>query len=84
MPIEFADEAWQDDLYWQKNDRAILRRINHLLREVECSPFSGIGKPEPLKHHLGGYWSRRIDDTHRHVYRFQDQAVSVAQCRYHY
>ena len=84
MPIKFSDQAWEEYLYWQAHDKAILKRINMLLREIQRSPFEGIGKPEPLKHHLAGFWSRRIDDEHRLVYTTQGDCVLVAQCRYHY
>jgi len=84
MAIKFSDEAWEDYLYWQKTDKSVLKRINILLRDVQRSPFAGIGKPEPLKHHLAGFWSRRIDDEHRLVYAVQEGCVLVAQCRYHY
>lgn len=84
MAIKFSDEAWEDYLYWQKTDKSVLKRINILLRNVQRSPFAGIGKPESLKHHLAGFWSRRIDDEHRLVYAVQGGCVLVAQCRYHY
>ena len=80
----FSAEAWEDYLYWQGTDRRILRRINLLIRDVLRSPFEGIGKPEPLKRNLSGYWSRRIDDEHRLVYRIEGDSVLIAQCRYHY
>lgn len=84
MPIKFSDPAWDDYLYWQTHDKATLKRINNLLRDIQRTPFEGIGKPEPLKHHLTGFWSRRIDEEHRLVYAVQDDTVLVAQCRYHY
>jgi len=84
MPIKFSDHAWEDYLYWQATDKAVLKRINALLRDIQRSPFDGIGKPEALKHHLAGFWSRRIDDEHRLVYAIQDGSILVAQCRYHY
>ena len=84
MPIKFSDHAWEDYLFWQAKDKAILKRINLLLRDIQRSPFEGIGKPERLKHQLAGFWSRRIDDEHRLVYAIQDDCVLVAQCRYHY
>ena len=71
-------------MFWQAKDKAILKRINLLLRDIQRSPFEGIGKPEPLKHQLAGFWSRRIDDEHRLVYAIQDDCIVVAQCRYHY
>jgi toxin YoeB len=84
MPIKFSDQAWDDYLYWQANDRATIKRINTLLKEIQRSPFEGIGKPEPLKHNLSGFWSRRIDEEHRLVYSVQDDTLLIAQCRYHY
>ena len=84
MPIKFSDHAWEDYLFWQAKDKAILKRVNLLLRDIHRSPFEGIGKPEPLKHQLAGFWSRRIDDEHRLVYAIYDDCVLVAQCRYHY
>jgi toxin YoeB len=80
----FADEAWEDYLYWQTHDRRILARINALIRETQRSPFTGIGKPEPLKHALAGFWSRRITDEHRFVYRVEGKALLIAQLRFHY
>ena len=84
MPIKFSDQAWEDYLYWQANDRATIKRINTLLKEIQRSPFEGIGKPEPLKHNLSRFWSRRIDEEHRLVYSVQDDTILIAQCRYHY
>lgn len=84
MPIKFSDQAWDDYLYWQANDRATIKRINTLLKEIQRSPFDGIGKPEALKHNLSGFWSRRIDEEHRLVYSVQDDTLLIAQCRYHY
>ena len=84
MTIVFSERAWEDYLYWQGQDRKTLARINHLIREVQRDPFAGVGKPEPLKHALSGYWSRRITDEHRLVYKVQDDALWIAQVRYHY
>jgi len=84
MPIKFSDPAWEDYLFWQAHDRATLKRINTLLKDIQRSPFQGIGKPEPLKHNLAGFWSRRIDEEHRLVYATQEDTILVAQCRYHY
>jgi len=84
MKLIFSERAWEEYLYWQKHDRKILERINQLLREIQRDPFSGIGKPEPLKHAFSGYWSRRITDEHRIVYKLHDDAVLIAQLRYHY
>lgn len=82
--ITFTEQAWADYLYWQTQDKKILRRINQLLRDIERNNFSGIGKPEPLKGNFSGFWSRRIDDTHRIVYRITDASIEVIQCRGHY
>ena len=84
MKLVFADEAWDDYLYWQKQDRKMVERINKLIQEVKRDPFSGVGKPEPLKHALAGFWSRRISDEHRMVYRVQADSLLIAQLRYHY
>lgn len=84
MKLIFADEAWEDYLYWQKPDRKMVERINTLIREVQREPFSGIGKPEPLKHALSGFWSRRITDEHRMVYRVDETALEIAQLRFRY
>lgn len=84
MSLVFADAAWEDYLYWQQQDRRMVERINKLIRETQREPFSGIGKPEPLKHVLAGYWSRRITDEHRMVYKIDGDSLLVAQLRYHY
>lgn len=84
MLIKFSSNAWEDYIYWQTTDRTILKRINHLIREIERDPFAGIGKPAPLKHQLSGFWSRRIDLQHRLVYSFHDDTLHIAQCRDHY
>lgn len=82
--IKLATRGWEDYLYWQTTDRTVLKRINQLIRDIQRDPFSGIGKPEPLKHHLSGFWSRRIDDRHRLVYAMEGDTVLIAQCRDHY
>lgn len=82
--IKFAAKGWDDYLHWQTADRAILKRINQLIRDIERDPFSGIGKPEPLKHQLSGFWSRRIDNCHRLAYAIDNGAILIAQCRDHY
>lgn len=82
--LSWTDEAWNDYLYWQSQDKKTLKRINKLITDVKRSPFEGIGKPEPLKENLSGFWSRRIDDTNRLVYAVDDQAVTMISCRYHY
>ena len=84
MKLIFSDNAWEDYLYRQKTDRKILNRINTLIQEIKRDPFEGIGKPEPLKHALSEYWSRRINDEHRIVYKVTSDAVHIAQLRYHY
>lgn len=84
MKLLFAEAAWDDYQYWLKTDRRMLERINKLIREVQREPFTGVGKPEPLKHALAGYCSRRINDEHRMVYGVQDDTLSIAQLRYHY
>ena len=84
MKLVFADQAWEDYLYWQTQDRRMLQRINALIRETQRAPFAGIGKPEPLKHALAGVWSRRITDEHRTVYRIENGALLIAQLRFHY
>ena len=82
--LTFTPDGWDDYLYWQTQDKKTLKRINHVLREILREPFIGIGKPEPLRENLTGYWSRRIDDTHRLVYAIEEQAIIVVACRYHY
>ncbi|CAK8720927.1 MAG: toxin YoeB [Candidatus Electronema aureum] len=84
MKLIFSEEAWEDYLYWQQADKKTLKRINLLIREIQRTPCAGIGKPEPLKHGLSGYWSRRITDEHRIVYKAEEGAVFIAQLRYHY
>jgi toxin YoeB len=85
MTLTFSSKAWDSYLYWQKTDKAILKRINALIKEIQRNPFEGIGKPEPLKHSLAGYWSRRINDEHRIVYKVSgDNNLLIAQLRYHY
>lgn len=84
MRIRWADEAWQDYLWWNEKDHRVLKRINLLLEAVEREPFRGIGKPEPLKHQWSGYWSRRINEEHRLVYKVSGGVIFVAACRYHY
>ena len=84
MLISWAEDAWQDYLYWQKQDKTILARINLIIKDIKRSPFDGIGNPEPLKHNLSGYWSRRITREHRIVYKItSDKDLIIAQARYH-
>ncbi|WRH64917.1 MAG: Txe/YoeB family addiction module toxin [Planktothrix sp. GU0601_MAG3] len=84
MNILFLEDAWQDYLYWQKNDQKILKRINELIKDIQRSPFSGIGKPEALRFNMSGLWSRRIDQEHRLIYQIKDDSIIIVQCRYHY
>ena len=84
MKLIFSENAWEDYLYWQKTNKKNLKRINLLIQDIKRSPFEGIGKPEPLKYDLSGYWSRRIDDEHRIVYKVQNDAIFLSQLRYHY
>ena len=84
MKSTFSTHAWQEYLYWQGHDKKILKRINLLIKDIQRSPHEGLGKPEPLKHGLSGYWSRRINDEHRIVYKYQDDTLLIAQLRYHY
>ena len=84
MKLIFAEQAWEDYLFWQRTDKKILKRINLLIKDVMREPFDGIGKPEALKHALSGYWSRRINDEHRLVYAVQNDSLLIAQLRYHY
>ena len=84
MKVTFSSQAWEDYLHWQQTDRKLLKRINALIKEISRTPFEGTGKPEPLRHALAGYWSRRITDEHRLVYKTQDDAVLIAQARFHY
>ena len=84
MKLVFSAHAWEDYLYWQRTDRKILDRINKLIKEIQRTPFEGGGKPEPLKHGLSGYWSRRISEEHRIVYKVESDSLLIAQLRYHY
>lgn len=84
MKIVFSAQAWDDYVWWQRQDRKLLRRINQLIRDVARNGNEGIGKPDPLKHGFQGYWSRRINDEHRLVSKVVDDEVRVAACRYHY
>jgi toxin YoeB len=80
----FSENAWDDYQYWIKTDMKILKRVNALIQDIRRAPFSGIGKPEPLKHGFSGYWSRRINDEHRIVYKVESDSIFIAQARYHY
>ncbi len=82
--ISFDSHGWEDYLYWQKMDKSTLRRINELIKEVLREPFEGKGKPEALRNNLSGYWSRRITNEHRLVYRVYEDRIHIIQCRFHY
>ena len=84
MKLTFSNQAWDDYLHWQKTDKIILKRINVLIKEIQREPFEGMGKPEALKHGLSGYWSRRVNDEHRIIYKVIDDHIFIAQLRYHY
>ncbi len=84
MNLLFTPESWDDYLFWQKNDKKNLRRINELIKDIRRNPFEGIGKPEPLKYQLQGCWSRRIDQEHRLVYEVEEKFIRIIACRYHY
>ena len=81
--VFFEATAWDDYLFWQQNDKQVLRKINALVRDIQRDSFAGIGKPEPLKHNLAGFWSRRITDEYRIVYKIDGDEILIAQCRYH-
>jgi toxin YoeB len=82
--LAWTDDAWSDYLYWQGQDKKTLKRINKLITDTKRSPFEGIGKPEPLKENLSGFWSRRVDESNRLVYAVNDSHITVISCRYHY
>ena len=84
MNLTWTEESWEDYVYWQQIDKKVLKKINTLIKDIKREPFGGIGKPEPLKHELAGYWSRRITDEHRLVYEVTDYTVIVISCRFHY
>ncbi|MCS4436115.1 Txe/YoeB family addiction module toxin [Aquiflexum gelatinilyticum] len=84
MKLIFLSTGWEDYLYWQVTDKKTLKKINTLIKEIQRSPFQGNGKPEPLKHDLAGWWSRRIDLENRLVYRVENESLFILQCRYHY
>ena len=84
MRLLWEDRAWDDYLYWQTQDKKMLKRVNLLIKDISRSPFDGIGKPEPLKNNLSGWWSRRIDEINRIVYYEQDGIIYVVSCRGHY
>jgi len=80
----WADEAWEDYIYWQQNDKKVLKKINTLIKDIKREPFNGLGEPEPLKYNWSGYFSRRITKEHRLIYKIVDNQLLIAQCRYHY
>jgi toxin YoeB len=80
----FSDNAWDDYLYWQPTDKKVLKKINELLKDIDRNYNEGIGKPEPLKNDLSGYWSRRITTEHRLIYKVEDEVIEIVQCRGHY
>jgi len=82
--LVWTDEAWTSYIYWQTQDRKTIKRINKLIKGIKRQPFEGIGKPEPLRENLFGFWSRRIDDTNRLVYAVDDKFLTIISCRYHY
>ena len=84
MNILFSNDGWGDYLHWQQTDKKMLKKVNDLLKDISRSSHSGIGKPEPLKHALSGYWSRRITDEHRLIYKVDGDTIKIAQARYHY
>lgn len=84
MKLVFVEQSWEDYTYWQKEDKVILKRINLLIKDIQRNPFDGIGKPEPLKYKYSGFWSRRITDEHRLIYRIEDDEIQIVKCRFHY
>jgi toxin YoeB len=84
MKIIFLNPGWEDYIHWQNSDKKIVKKINALIKEIQRTPFEGTGKPEPLKHQLSGWWSRRIDLEHRLVYKVEAETIHILQCRYHY
>lgn len=84
MVITFSENAWQDYLYWQLTDKKIVKKINSLIKDIQRTPFEGIGKPEALKYDLAGFWSRRIDQEHRLIYRVVEKELLIYACRFHY
>ena len=84
MTIAFDSNGWEDYMYWQKTDKKMLARVNQLIKDITRMPYEGLGKPEPLRHAMTGYWSRRINERHRLVYTVKNSTVIIVQCRYHY
>ena len=84
MNLIFSDKGWEEYMYWQNTDKQILKKINQLIKDIKREPFEGIGKPEPLKYELSGFWSRRISDEHRLVYEVSESYIAIVSCRFHY
>ncbi len=84
MILSWQNQAWEDYVYWQQNDKSKLKRVNELIKSTLRTPFEGIGNPEPLKHQVTGFWSRKIDSEHRLIYTMLDETIIIASCRYHY
>ena len=84
MRYIFVDESWEDYIYWQKTNKKYVKKINDLLKDIARNPFTGPGRPEPLKHKYKGFWSRRIDNEHRLIYAVRDDEILIAKCRFHY
>jgi toxin YoeB len=84
MKLIFTEKSWDDYLYWQKSDKQIAKKINQLIKDIKRDPFNGIGKPEPLKHELSGFWSRRITNEHRLVYEVSENSIGIVYCRFYY
>ena len=84
MKFIFIDESWEDYLFWQHTDKTMVKKINALLKDISRTPFTGIGKPEPLKYKYKGFWSRRIDGEHRLIYQYTKGEILIAKCRFHY
>jgi toxin YoeB len=84
MKLVFTELSWEDYLFWQKNDKQKLKRINEILKDISRNPYDGIGKPEALKFNYAGFWSRRIDEEHRLIYRVDDDEIQIVKCKFHY
>jgi len=84
MKFIFVDDSWEDYLYWQQTDKTMVKKINNLLKDISRTPFTGIGKPEPLKFKYKCFWSRRIDGEHRLIYQYREGEILIAKCRFHY
>jgi toxin YoeB len=84
MRVSFSLNAWDDYLSWQQQDKKMLKKINQLIKDIQRTPFEGVGKPEPLRYDLAGFWSRRIDLEHRLVYQVKDEEIIIYSCKYHY